>query len=137
MARRAAVARKIVLFIHSSFCLLCLQVACTCLLLPRSTHSVQNRNVKVFIILMIFNRLVIKACAHLASTRGRGQKDSNLRALYRLWFSRPAHSSALPCPLATFACLDYTISWQNIYVGRVRRVPSGWYTLLVCREHEG
>ena len=31
----------------------------------------------------------------------RGQKDSNLRASYRLWFSRPAHSSALPCPLAT------------------------------------
>ena len=35
-------------------------------------------------------------------TRKRGQKDSNLRALYRLWFSRPAHSSALPCPLVDF-----------------------------------
>ena len=65
----------------------------------------------------------------------RGQKDSNLRASYRLWFSRPAHSSALPCPLRRLAWLDYTISWQNIYVGD-GRAPSGWYTLLVYRGRE-
>src|SRR5215210_1190187 len=100
MARRAAVARNIVLFIQSSFCLLCLQAACTCLLLPRSTLSVQNRNAKVFIILMIFNKSVVNAPGPLPGARKRGQKDSNLRAFYRLWFSRPAHSSALPCPLA-------------------------------------
>jgi hypothetical protein len=47
--------------------------------------------------------------------RKRGQKDSNLRAFYRLWFSRPAHSSALPCPLIRLCGVDYTISGQNIY----------------------
>src|SRR5215212_7445273 len=99
MARRAAVARKIVLFIQSSFCFLYLQAACTCLLLPRSTHSVQNQNAKVFNILMIFNKLVTRVFRR--GICGRGQKDSNLRAFYGLWFSRPAHSSALPCPLAT------------------------------------
>src|SRR5829696_2087865 len=96
MATRATtVARKIILFIHSSFVFLYLQAACTCLLLPRSTHSVQNQNAKVFNILMVFNKLVTRGIC------GRGQKDSNLRAFYGLWFSRPAHSSALPCPLAT------------------------------------
>src|SRR5215203_913107 len=89
------VARRITLFIQSSFCFVCLQAACTCLLLPRSTHSVQNQNAKVFNILMVFNKLVTRGIC------GRGQKDSNLRAFYGLWFSRPAHSSALPCPLAT------------------------------------
>src|SRR4051795_7974729 len=102
MARKATVARKMTFFIQSSFCLLCLQAACTCLLLPRSTHSVQNRNAKVSIILMIFNKSVTKALAIRRGAHERGQKDLNLRAFYRLWFSRPAHSSALPCPLATF-----------------------------------
>src|SRR5918995_6836562 len=54
------VARRITLFIQSSFCFLYLQAACTCLLQPRSTHSVQNQNVKVFIILMIFNKSVTR-----------------------------------------------------------------------------
>src|SRR5215218_5251086 len=116
MAAKATVTRIIVLFIQSSFCLLCLQVACTCLLLPRSTHSVQNRNVKVFIILMLFNKVV--TWVFCRALLGRGQKDSNLRAFYGLWFSRPAHSSALPCPLATFdgiiRCLGRLSSGENV-----------------------
>src|SRR5215218_8723554 len=73
MAAKATVTRIIVLFIQSSFCLLCLQVACTCLLLPRSTHSVQNRNVKVFIILMIFNKSVTRTF-HGCTSVGGGRR---------------------------------------------------------------
>ena len=48
----------------------------------------------------------------------RGQKDSNLRAFYRLWFSRPAHSSALPCPLTRFV-------WRRLYDLRAEHLSSG------------
>src|SRR5215212_7400661 len=58
-------------------------------------------------------------------SRKRGQKDSNLRAFYRLWFSRPAHSSALPCPLTRSCGVDYTISGQNIYRREHRRRRDG------------
>ena len=54
----------------------------------------------------ILGRIGGPACADLP-TRSRppvfveqGQWDSNPRACYRHWFSRPAHSSALPCPSA-------------------------------------
>src|ERR687898_3272067 len=50
--------------------------------------------------------------------RERGQKDSNLRAFYRLWFSRPAHSSALPYPLDGFSrCRLYGLRGEYPWTG--------------------
>src|SRR5215203_663105 len=66
------VARRINLFIQSSLYFLYVQAACTCLLSPRSTHSVQNQNVKVFNILMIFNKLV--AWALVGASVGGGRR---------------------------------------------------------------
>src|SRR5215212_9647473 len=65
------VASRITLFIQSSLCFLYVQAACTCLLSPRSTHSVQNQNVKVFNILMIFNKSVTWALVGASVGGGR------------------------------------------------------------------
>src|SRR5215218_2681252 len=103
------------------------------------THSVQNRNAKVSIILTIFNRIEKRRSPARARAGERGQKDSNLRAFYRLWFSRPAQSSALPCPLIRYCGVDYTISGQNIY-GRggtqCSCVVTGWKRHEVRDEKE-
>src|SRR5215213_6513131 len=55
----------------------------------------------------------------------RRQWDSNPRAFYRLWFSRPAHSSALPY-LRTALGIILEKKYEEI-VQRSRQAPS-----LVC-----
>ena len=50
----------------------------------------------------------------------QGQWDSNPRAHYRHWFSRPAHSSALPCPSVNRPRGHYTIFVPSNH-HRVRR----------------
>jgi hypothetical protein len=60
MARRAAVARKIVLFIQSSFVYSISKWPALVFSNREVTRSVQNRNVKVFIILMIFNNFYVE-----------------------------------------------------------------------------
>jgi hypothetical protein len=60
MSTRAAVARNNALFIQSSFFYSVFQTACAPPPLREGTHSVQNQNAKVSIILTIFNTFTAK-----------------------------------------------------------------------------